>query len=826
MQMNKFAEINQFVNEGIMKARMVFLMVMLTGMSAALWAQAARSFLSHGAHWARLDDRAQIELLTDELRTAARQNRLSEVLQKRAVRHFMAAESGQLAVLAQQLCAPVAEKTDVIVEGNRAVLTWPGGGRLCLRKVAGQWQLDALNAAAPAEAPGAELPGESSLPLREQGLSAGRTLETVPLSADQRIDRLTRTVAQRRLERRLFGAPEKTASYYHARYTDRPPFVEAVFVQFVLDPAWNRIVYGRLEHWIKSYNDVTGPSAIAVDAAGRVFVGESGRQRILVLQLQPEAESSTLQLLFTLESAGVPLDLALDDAGTPLDTSDDVLCVANGRDGNIVKYALSEHGAVKVAEFAGFDSPSAVATGRWNGASSGMIYVIDRAGTRLRQFRDDRTALQPLGEVRARPGEYFSALKCDHFGNLFVADALGNRVHKFSADLEWLDSSDGTAGFRGLLHLDIPFGKIEVPGEGTFWGGFDQMFTLERWSESSGALRHQLGVAIRNARFSPAADAPEVISRFVLTDHARVSARIFDERGLQVRELPGTWLNSGQKALRWDRRDAQGSQLPGGTYQMEIAAATPYREAPVTLSAEFYLPLFYQVICGSDRPGEDAFRVRGISRTLPGAPHMTVAEDPDAVVYRFPGLNPQGKYALNVESRSPDGAGRTLRIAGGKAALTILNAGSAAVQTGWIPLPDASYREGDFTLRIEKVSGGSATVSRIWLKETGRDFRVTGAGSQDHFPQDFVLESNFPNPFNPSTSIRFRLLRESRVTLEIFNVLGQRVRVLLDRALPGGIHEVVWDGKSDTGAAVGSGFYFYRLRAGDFSQTRRMLLMK
>jgi hypothetical protein len=88
-------------------------------------------------------------------------------------------------------------------------------------------------------------------------------------------------------------------------------------------------------------------------------------------------------------------------------------------------------------------------------------------------------------------------------------------------------------------------------------------------------------------------------------------------------------------------------------------------------------------------------------------------------------------------------------------------------------------------------------------------------------PRDFDLAQNYPNPFNPSTTIRYGLPGPSMVTLTVYNALGQQVAVLQDGMQEPGYHEMKFDG---TGLA--SGFYLYRLTAGDFVQTRKMLLVR
>ena len=93
-------------------------------------------------------------------------------------------------------------------------------------------------------------------------------------------------------------------------------------------------------------------------------------------------------------------------------------------------------------------------------------------------------------------------------------------------------------------------------------------------------------------------------------------------------------------------------------------------------------------------------------------------------------------------------------------------------------------------------------------------------------PRAFQLEQNFPNPFNPVTQIQFSLKRAELVRLEVFNALGQRVAVLLDEHRPAGAHTVFWNGTDDEDQPVATGIYFYKLSAGDFRETRKMVLLK
>jgi hypothetical protein len=93
-------------------------------------------------------------------------------------------------------------------------------------------------------------------------------------------------------------------------------------------------------------------------------------------------------------------------------------------------------------------------------------------------------------------------------------------------------------------------------------------------------------------------------------------------------------------------------------------------------------------------------------------------------------------------------------------------------------------------------------------------------------PLRFDLRQNYPNPFNPSTTIIYDVAVATHVLVDVFNILGQRMTVLVDTKQPAGTHEVVWDARDETGRTVSSGVYLYRIVAGDFVRTRTMTFVK
>ena len=93
-------------------------------------------------------------------------------------------------------------------------------------------------------------------------------------------------------------------------------------------------------------------------------------------------------------------------------------------------------------------------------------------------------------------------------------------------------------------------------------------------------------------------------------------------------------------------------------------------------------------------------------------------------------------------------------------------------------------------------------------------------------PNDYELFGNYPNPFKPSTVIEYSLPIRSDVSVVVFNLLGQQVKALVNETQSAGIHSVEWNGTDENGNGLASGIYFYRVIANDFSETRKMVMLK
>jgi hypothetical protein len=102
----------------------------------------------------------------------------------------------------------------------------------------------------------------------------------------------------------------------------------------------------------------------------------------------------------------------------------------------------------------------------------------------------------------------------------------------------------------------------------------------------------------------------------------------------------------------------------------------------------------------------------------------------------------------------------------------------------------------------------------------------TKVEKRDGLPRDYSISQNYPNPFNPETSISFTLPNDMNVELDIYNAVGQKIKTLVNTRISSGSHVAVWDGRNNLGQKVSTGVYFYKISAGDFSQTKKMVMIK
>ncbi|MCB2229843.1 T9SS type A sorting domain-containing protein [bacterium] len=123
-------------------------------------------------------------------------------------------------------------------------------------------------------------------------------------------------------------------------------------------------------------------------------------------------------------------------------------------------------------------------------------------------------------------------------------------------------------------------------------------------------------------------------------------------------------------------------------------------------------------------------------------------------------------------------------------------------------------------------SGDMVAAGVIPLSTPNIMYKSQDDDSNSPLPSALTLSQNYPNPFNPTTTIAYSLPKHSRVLIQVFNVMGQSVRTLVDEEKAPGAYQVTWDGLNDNGHAVGSGVYLYRITSDDFAKGKKMLLLK
>jgi methionine-rich copper-binding protein CopC len=139
-------------------------------------------------------------------------------------------------------------------------------------------------------------------------------------------------------------------------------------------------------------------------------------------------------------------------------------------------------------------------------------------------------------------------------------------------------------------------------------------------------------------------------------------------------------------------------------------------------------------------------------------------------------------------------------------------------------IPGQTYWIG---IRVFDEAGNSSPPSSLAFAEAYLELTSdTGDENNALVPDNFVLAQNYPNPFNPSTVIEYSLPEQTQVSVDIFNVRGQRIDRLVNATHEPGVYSVEWNGTASDGSPVSSGIYFCRITARDFTATRKMALVK
>ncbi len=239
---------------------------------------------------------------------------------------------------------------------------------------------------------------------------------------------------------------------------------------------------------------------------------------------------------------------------------------------------------------------------------------------------------------------------------------------------------------------------------------------------------------------------------------------------------------------------APGSEFTGGVARIKLDHGDLVYGSSDVLTVRSELP--------TDIAGAQLELIYDPNKVVMGAPELAVDADGMTLRYRDDG---QGKLLMLMHFRNPAATDQ------------LIHAGNAELIK--IPIQSrADLESGDSTaMKLSKALLSTSSASSV---------AVDGMGAT--VPNSFQLYQNYPNPFNPTTTIEFEIAgsNPAEVSLDVFNVLGQRVRNLLSETRLPGLHQVDWDATSDDGDKVATGVYFYRLQVGDQSEAKKMLLLK
>jgi len=149
---------------------------------------------------------------------------------------------------------------------------------------------------------------------------------------------------------------------------------------------------------------------------------------------------------------------------------------------------------------------------------------------------------------------------------------------------------------------------------------------------------------------------------------------------------------------------------------------------------------------------------------------------------------------------------------------------NSAAGTGNVPGLGAPY---DSTITNWSQAPDSILADTLnrWFNHQGWTLITSVNNNTNGIPEKFSLGQNYPNPFNPSTKFEFSIPKTSYVTIKVYDILGKEVYMIINQKLNAGSYQLQWNAINNYGDYVASGVYFYRITAGAFSETKKMILL-
>ena len=206
---------------------------------------------------------------------------------------------------------------------------------------------------------------------------------------------------------------------------------------------------------------------------------------------------------------------------------------------------------------------------------------------------------------------------------------------------------------------------------------------------------------------------------------------------------------------------------------------------------------------------------------------LEIKYDPEKISLSEPALTPRTE-GLTIYSSSNKGIQKIDSLRSLQVGIVDLS-GEHYISAGTGALVNLRMKGSDLSsLEITKAIFVDRDAQKIPVRITSgiEKAELLAKSEQATLPKTYSLFQNYPNPFNPETQISYDLPNDSWVKLSIYNIRGQKVRTLVDGFEAAGHKRIKWDGTDEEGKKVGSGLYFYRIQAGEFTDTKKMILMK
>lgn len=425
------------------------------------------------------------------------------------------------------------------------------------------------------------------IPLLVAANTAGaETFSPAAIAPELGIGKLTRAVARDQLDRELFSNPYSGVVLANIDIYEQFPFLESRYFQIVSDPGWNRLLLGETGKGLfafdgegTSFGKISEPHGLSLGENGRIYLADTGNNRILVLDSRSEFDRIDLVPVGAIEGLHRPYDVSFSNAGTPEDVSDDRLYVAETGRNRVVAYSITSQGYRQTGAVGDlgsgpghFAGPMALAVGRADGAQTPEVYVADAHNRRIVRLHDTGKDLEWAGS-REDDFDVATSLDTDHWGNVYAAGP-DRGVVKYTADLVPLAELPVAQERPRSFH--VVFASVNDHTRGSVTrSGQSQGVILEDWDTDSGIGIYELGVEVKDLSVT---SSEGVAAGFLLTDAAEVSAEIVDPAtGRVVAARPAEKLAPGTREIAFNQSDLRAS-LDAGSYLLRVTAKSRYEQ--------------------------------------------------------------------------------------------------------------------------------------------------------------------------------------------------------------------------------------------------------